>query len=762
MALWEYRHGTPRSLVKWNTSVQSKKVFDNWLAAKKVIIDKQWMEIPWAVYRVYSSTLSHADMAAKWGVAPAPAPPAPPEPKPPAEIPEETMEYWQEQGYTAPQAAHIAKWCRDNQMSPSPETIDKLIAELEEKPETALGKAWREFSENPDIIKGLGLLPSSVIESFSRVFTGYSYINDEPAEPRPGDWVGVGAIVAGAAAATLGTALHFMGIGTGFTVPGLAGKFTTVSSTAYSEKALSGAALNSWTAAQAAKTPAAFSTAAKATTQLTLAGAKVAPASTGSVMTTLFANIKANPLLAILVLTQADVIAWAFGISPEHTHEKIERTLKNANSHMWSLEDAIDNKDWETGKVLVGNLRSELKLAEDQMMGWGINVFEQLGFTKEDLETWYNTTYATLDAYVAKYPQLEGLAPTFPKEFTVDNVQVEDGDTLIWLGHPEAQERIRILGIDAHEAETASGKEELAYLKSLVEGKKVTIKTHQYGTPEMTLDIYGRLLGGVFLGDQDIALAMLEHFGKDLLPATKYQKKYRWIDWDEYKRVAKAAAGPAVKEFKILIDSVPTRAKLYIDGTYTHHLTPSNEKELKDVMHLLAPGEHTFKATKGGKEASMKWNITAGVNPNIIMTLKTVGLVPEPPAEAPAEPPPEVEEFAINILSTPSRAKLYIDGVYTHHLTPSNAKELSDVMHLLTPGKHTLRVTKGGKAAEKDVVITAGTNDPIYLTLSTVGLPMSKEQILAQIQGYQSIIEKLQAELEKLGGKTGGHKIVAT
>jgi endonuclease YncB( thermonuclease family) len=748
---WDYFYDRPRGLVRIDTQYINKGDFDRWLAGKNVLIDKSWFELPWVVYRVYVSTLSLADMKSRWGV---PITPAPSETVP-SPIPEETMEFWQEKGFTEPQAAHIAKWCRDNQMSPSPSTIEKIIAELEPVTETALSKAWREFAANPDILTGLGLLPSAVIESFSRVFTGHSYIDDKPAEPRPGDWVGVASILAGVATATLGVALHVIGAGTGYVVPGLAGKFTTVSSTTYAPRALSGAALNSWTAAQTAATPASFSTAAKATSQLTLLGAKLAPASTGGVLSALMSNIKANPLLAILVLTQADIIAWALGISPEHTHEKVEQTLKNANSHMWSLEDAIKNQDWETGKVLVGNLRSELKLSEDQMMGWSINVFDTLGFTKNDLELWSNTTNSTLEAYIAKYPQLSGLAPTFPSEFTIDSAQVEDGDTLIWAGHPEAQEKIRVIGIDAHESETAAGKEETAYLKSLIEGKKVTIKTHQYGTPEMTLDIYGRLLGGVFLDGKDVALAMLEHFGTSILVATKYQDKYRWIDWDEYTRAAKAAKGPAVQEFKIFIESEPSNAKLYIDGAYTHHLTPSDEAELADVMDLLAPGEHIIKAVKSGKEASIKTTIHSGANENIILTLKAAGLTPEAPVEVPAEVPQpiteEPDEFTINILSTPSRAKLYIDGEYTHHLTPSNEKELSDVMHLLTPGEHVLRATKGGKATEKKITVLPGHNEPIYLTLEVVGLPSSKEDLLAQIQGYQAIIEQLQAELSKLG-----------
>lgn len=54
--------------------------------------------------------------------------------------PEETPEYWIDQGYTREQAEAIASWIRENQQSPSPELIDLLI--------TSLG--LRERSESED------------------------------------------------------------------------------------------------------------------------------------------------------------------------------------------------------------------------------------------------------------------------------------------------------------------------------------------------------------------------------------------------------------------------------------------------------------------------------------------------------------------------------------------------------------------------------------------------------------------------------------
>ena len=204
---------------------------------------------------------------------------------------------------------------------------------------------------------------------------------------------------------------------------------------------------------------------------------------------------------------------------------------------------------------------------------------------------------------------------------------------------------------------------------------------------------------------------------------------------------------PPVEEiFTINIDSSPTRARLYIDGTYTHHLTPSNAPELADVMAMLAPGLHTFKVTKSGMEGSIEAMVLAGTNPDIMITLAYPGL----PSGEPEEPPEELPDFKFNILSTPSRAKIFIDDQYIFHLTPSNEVELKDVMHLLTPGQHNIRVERSGKSANVDVDVVAGYNEPIFLTLEVVGLTRTPEEIEAEITSLEASIEALRAELAAL------------
>ncbi len=629
-------------------------------------------------------------------------------------------------------------------------------------PETELHKAWREFAENKDILtaigdapaKAIGLLASSTIESFSRVFTGYSYIDDKAAEPRPGDYAATLLIISGAAiagATTVYTGLAAMpAIGTGGVMKGMAG----VSGPGAKE------VIKTLGIKAAAKTLTKYA--------LRITGSPFFKIATVAGIWGIMLWNFTDPLWwrNVFVKMSGDVKRRFEGLRID-----VETKLKQSFNLLHIRPTAATRTEALSLLRTTGPLITELfKMLAGLEIDKAIKeLYPEFEEQVKAFVTQYNTLIKEaggveddyLDFGELRIPE-PVIATTFPEEFLLEDVMVEDGDTLMWPGHPEAKDRIRIIGIDTHEIETAAGKEEAEYLKSLIEHKQVTIKVTKWqGTAEereKLIDRYGRLLGGVFLGDTDIALAMLEHFGKAILTPTKYQDKYRWIDWDLYKKTAAEAAGPAVREFKINIDSVPSNAKLYIDGTYTGHWTPANQKELKDVIYLLDPGEHVFRAAKAGKEASVRATITDGVNPDIILKLGAAGLEAVEPVEVPAPPEepvvPEVPEFKINILSTPSRGKVHIDDIYLHHLTPMNEIELQRGPYYgidyFTPGEHVIRVTKGGKAAEKTVTLTAGDNGDIFLTLGVVGLPRAKEDVETEIAAAEELLTTLKAELAAL------------
>jgi len=565
-----------------------------------------------------------------------------------------------------------------------------------------LRELWDDFFKNPDVVKAIGLTPSAVQESFTLVFSHYSIINDREQEPGPGDYVCVGLILAGLTLAAAAVLWEVM--------PG-AGAAADLS---YIEPGLT--------------------------------AGKVAGTGLSGFLSRLSFAALANPLLALLVLTQVDVVFWA----PSVLRSSLENLTSNATGYKITLETAIKNGDWELARTSLANLENAYDEMDKQLSSIGTSVFAALGVNYEDFRAILQSGRSALAAYRSQYPRLLAVPVTFPSEFELKDVHVIDGDSIWFPGHPEVRNEIRFLGIDCHESETTAGKAEKAYLESLIQGKTVRVLVNEYNDPELTIDLYGRLLAGIFLGDQDVVLSMLDHFGKAILVESKYQKKYRWIDWDEYKRTAAAATGPAVQEFKLYVDSEPTGAKLYVDGYYTHHLTPSDQTELKDVMNLLAPGEHTFKASKAGKEASAKVTLTSGANPDIMLQLSPVGL--EKPEEEPAagEAEEAAEPFTFQVLSSPTRARLYIDGYYTHHYTPSDQKELADVLYLLQPGRHTIMAEKAGKEAEVDVDVKPGYNAPVVLTLAPVGLPVSAEDLQAKITAYRAILKNLEEELAAL------------
>jgi micrococcal nuclease len=87
---------------------------------------------------------------------------------------------------------------------------------------------------------------------------------------------------------------------------------------------------------------------------------------------------------------------------------------------------------------------------------------------------------------------------------------VADGDTLTVITPNQTKLRIRMLGIDAPETPKGTkfpgqpyGPEAEAYLKRLVEGKRVRVEI--FG-----VDRYKRLLCTIFLDGKDINLAMIE------------------------------------------------------------------------------------------------------------------------------------------------------------------------------------------------------------------------------------------------------------
>jgi endonuclease YncB( thermonuclease family) len=123
---------------------------------------------------------------------------------------------------------------------------------------------------------------------------------------------------------------------------------------------------------------------------------------------------------------------------------------------------------------------------------------------------WVTSGYVSRSATGAPPP---GTSPAAPRPQRIEEgivQRVADGDTITVITLNQTKLRIRMVGIDAPETPKGTefpgqpyGKEAEAYLKQLVEGKRVKVEI--YG-----VDRYKRLLSTIFLDGRDINLVMIE------------------------------------------------------------------------------------------------------------------------------------------------------------------------------------------------------------------------------------------------------------
>ena len=261
----------------------------------------------------------------------------------------------------------------------------------------------------------------------------------------------------------------------------------------------------------------------------------------------------------------------------------------------------------------------------------------------------------TLEQLYLSYKEESG----FPETITATVRDIIDGDTidvsLEAYAHngeitlPEYKEtthaRIRMLGINAPEK---SPKGEI--LCSDVEIYKVDAKYADLSRerllplndkevtlridPDRPTDAYGRILALIEHDSENICLRQI----REGLACGYYREDNKYIDTELYRyetfKAKESGTGMwgglgsienEEDKIRIIIDSIPSNAQLYIDGIYTHHRTPSDEQELSDVMHLLSPGEHVFKAMRSGLSGEVRFVITPGENPDVMITLESTG-----------------------------------------------------------------------------------------------------------------------------------------
>ena len=143
------------------------------------------------------------------------------------------------------------------------------------------------------------------------------------------------------------------------------------------------------------------------------------------------------------------------------------------------------------------------------------------------------------------------------------------------------------------------------------------------------------------------------------------------------------------------VSSRPTGANIWIDATDTGRVT-------KATITTLATGPHQVRLSKSGYVDYLK-NVTIqdGKTTTISAILTTIG----------------GSNGSIFAYSTPSGAKLFVDGIDTGYFTPKTIPEISAGSHLIIMRKD------GYQDWSKEITVRARTKTTVYGRLTAVGSP---------------------------------------
>ena len=243
-------------------------------------------------------------------------------------------------------------------------------------------------------------------------------------------------------------------------------------------------------------------------------------------------------------------------------------------------------------------------------------------------------------------PDIEGSLQKLPEYGTTTHARIR----ILGINAPEKSPKGEIVctGIEIYKVEATYTDQSRNVLLPLNE-KIVTL----YIDPAHTLDSYGRILAKVVYAGSDIALEQIKrglacyyhvednkYENKALYEAETLKAKSAGVGmWKEVIEVEKG-------EILFSIDSTPTNATVSIDGIATHHNTPTDEIEQKDVIALWTDGAHTLKLEKSGMMKEVSINLERNKRLELVVDLTTMP-VPEIP-EIPEVPEvPEVPEISM-------------------------------------------------------------------------------------------------------------------
>ncbi|MCU0630630.1 MAG: PEGA domain-containing protein [Methanoregulaceae archaeon] len=137
------------------------------------------------------------------------------------------------------------------------------------------------------------------------------------------------------------------------------------------------------------------------------------------------------------------------------------------------------------------------------------------------------------------------------------------------------------------------------------------------------------------------------------------------------------------------VSSSPSGARIYLDGTDTGYTTPK-------TLSSISAGTHTVRCSKSGyTDQSQSVTVTAGQTTSVTLTLQ---------GQAPVT-------GSISVSSSPSGARIYLDGTDTGYTTPRTIGGI-------TAGAHTVRCSLTGYTDQsKSVIVNGGRTSAVKMYL---------------------------------------------
>jgi len=443
-----------------------------------------------------------------------------------------------------------------------------------------------------------------------------------------------------------------------------------------------------------------------------------------------------NPLMGVFSTTEYAALfvmsIFAFkwlaekrGKTPTGISISLSSLTKRFDNLGYEFREAVDNKNWGEAQRILTQMQN-LALEFNNIVKNKKDVLKKTGEYEAQLAIG-EALDITIESGKAEIgEEVETLITGFPESIIVNVRQVYDGDTIAgrWVEGDKTLD-IRTVGMNSPETGEKGKKESKDWFASQIWGKDVEVKID----PDNQTGGYGRVLGTLFYGGENINLKSLRAGWSHYYPYVDQAYLNKYIDDEEYRSAEKEAQDNlrgiwgmlaeveeelGVDYGQINVSSKPTHAKIFLNDENTNLRTAETIKKVKAGTHKI-----TLKL-EGYDDYSEDVEIKKDEKFEVYKILNESGGLGGGGLGGIVTPE---EKILFSINSTPDNAKVFIDGIATNHNTPTDEVEQKDKIDLWTEGTHTIKVTKSGMEKEKDIVLVKGIRLTETIDLTSMIIP---------------------------------------